>query len=613
MIGTDGAYWKNKDGKSFNFSHFLDEGTLFHLGKRSHRSVETQIETFEDTWLSSAGASKEIYLDPAGEFVSPKWLSMSQREDIKIGMTATESHWQIGRVESHGKISKTVLTKMEREQPIVTEEDFDICLRHCFNAKKSLCRANGFTPEMAVLGKLQKLPASLTSDRSLSAHSLADSETPEGMTFRQNLARREAARRAFISADNDRNLKRALVRRSRPARQEYQSKEWVMYWRNRRVAHGELGRWHGPAQVVVQEGVKVVWVSHGGPLLRCSPEQLRPLYLRECTSLPRDQNGNIDGENRDWKSKLSEVGSFGFQFVDNITTPGPPPSTPGSPHISSSSQPDQEPAPPLSEPEEGENESSPIPANDSELNGINIPIPSNDDSETALVFGDDVNFETKDNFHAGTDQIYSLEIPIYDSDIQHSKEAEDPYDYSFIASAAKKGRSEVKIKDLTVREKKLIDQAKAKEVSSWLGNSTAKRILRRKLSAERILRCRWILTWKAPDVAGGDTKAKARVVVLGFEDPDLATIPNDAPTLSKDGRTMVLQKIASNKWRLTSCDISTAFLRGKGDGRMLGMEPPQELRDAMQLKEDEVCQLVGGAYGRIDAPYFCGTRNCFGC
>ena len=64
-------------------------------------------------------------------------------------------------------------------------------------------------------------------------------------------------------------------------------------------------------------------------------------------------------------------------------------------------------------------------------------------------------------------------------------------------------------------------------------------------------------------------KAKARLVVLGFEDPDIDIIHNDAPTLSKDGRQLLLQKIASNHWELCSFDVSTAFLHGKRDGRVL--------------------------------------------
>ncbi|CAE7362313.1 RE1 [Symbiodinium sp. CCMP2592] len=68
-------------------------------------------------------------------------------------------------------------------------------------------------------------------------------------------------------------------------------------------------------------------------------------------------------------------------------------------------------------------------------------------------------------------------------------------------------------------------------------------------------------------------------------------------------RATVLQTIASCKFPLSSFDIKTAFLRGKADeGNPLAMEPPPELRKLLNLQEDEVCQLVGNAYGRVDAP-----------
>ena len=73
-------------------------------------------------------------------------------------------------------------------------------------------------------------------------------------------------------------------------------------------------------------------------------------------------------------------------------------------------------------------------------------------------------------------------------------------------------------------------------------------------------------------------RAKARLVVIGFEDPGIDTVANDAPTLTKDGRMAVLQTISSNRWELTSFDISAAFLHGKGDGRPLGLHPPPELK-----------------------------------
>ena len=92
-------------------------------------------------------------------------------------------------------------------------------------------------------------------------------------------------------------------------------------------------------------------------------------------------------------------------------------------------------------------------------------------------------------------------------------------------------------------------------------------------------------------------------MVLGYEDPQLTTVARDSPALSREGRAIILQTIASHKWTLQSFDIKTAFLRGKADPKnQLAMEPPPELRKLMQLRDDEVCALVGNAYGRADAP-----------
>ena len=92
-------------------------------------------------------------------------------------------------------------------------------------------------------------------------------------------------------------------------------------------------------------------------------------------------------------------------------------------------------------------------------------------------------------------------------------------------------------------------------------------------------------------------------MVLGYQDPKLVEVMRDAPTLSKEGRSIVLQTIASMNFHLQSFDIKTAFLRGKADEtNPLAMEPPAEIRKALDMQPNEVCLLLGNAYGRVDAP-----------
>ena len=102
-----------------------------------------------------------------------------------------------------------------------------------------------------------------------------------------------------------------------------------------------------------------------------------------------------------------------------------------------------------------------------------------------------------------------------------------------------------------------------------------------------------------------EKRAKARLAVLGFEDPQLATISADAPTLSKDGKQLVLQQVASRGWKLINFDIATAFLKGEGDGRKLGLHAPPELQKAIGMRPGDQCSLVGGHTAELMLQ-FCG-------
>lgn len=169
-----------------------------------------------------------------------------------------------------------------------------------------------------------------------------------------------------------------------------------------------------------------------------------------------------------------------------------------------------------------------------------------------------------------------------------------------LAQVAKKNHVEIQYRNLSPTEK--IEFDKQKELGCWVETSSIEPILRDRIHPSRIMSPRWILTWKMDPTAPQGRKAKARLVVRGFEDPDAATVCTESPTLSRDGRMVVLQEISSRKWNLQSFDIRTAFLRGKSDHRVLAMRPVPELQKLLSLKQDEVCLLKGNAYGRVDAP-----------
>ena len=69
-------------------------------------------------------------------------------------------------------------------------------------------------------------------------------------------------------------------------------------------------------------------------------------------------------------------------------------------------------------------------------------------------------------------------------------------------------------------------------------------------------------------------------------------------------RMLLLQYAASAKWDIQSFHVQTAFLRiSEQSGRILGMEPPEEMRQKHKLRQDAAVRLLKGAYDRVDAPY----------
>ena len=435
-----------------------------------------------------------------------------------------------------------------------------------------------------MLGKATRLPGSVVSDDTIPAHLLAESEESQGVAFRKNLQRRELARKAFHEADNASVLRRAMLRQSRPDRQQYRAGEWIMMLVQKSNVPNQ-SEWIGPLKVMLHSDQNIVWASGSDRLYKGAPEHCRPVSSLEAQQVPTSMSQHAatvsqpQGSTEDIAAEDENSQQLESRENAQVETTS----------IETISQPDEEPSRQVSQVPEPQT-------------ADNVPVPETDDE----LFTDGGHAFSCDT---SAPLAWRTELTITDRDIDAWKKEEHPHEMAFMATASKKQHSEVKLSELTPVEQELFAQAKASEIQNWLSNKAVEKVLRSQIPADQVLRCRWILTWKAIDPSeitnpSKTHKPKARLVVLGYLDPDLENIPRDSPTLGRNSRMLILQLIASQAWKLQSFDIKAALLQGQPqDSRVMGLEPTEEFRRQFNMKPDQILRLVKGAYGLVDAPF----------
>ena len=159
-------------------------------------------------------------------------------------------------------------------------------------------------------------------------------------------------------------------------------------------------------------------------------------------------------------------------------------------------------------------------------------------------------------------------------------------------------KTEVDYKKLSQEERAGFDKAKEAEVDQWVREAAARKAAGW-IPEHRIMRMRWVLTWKA------ETNApKARLVVVGFEDPDLETIVSSSPTMSRRTRQLFYLLTKIKGWKSLKGDVKAAFLQGNESqvARGIYARAPPELAARLGVPPWAAIQLQKAAYGLVNAP-----------
>ena len=96
-------------------------------------------------------------------------------------------------------------------------------------------------------------------------------------------------------------------------------------------------------------------------------------------------------------------------------------------------------------------------------------------------------------------------------------------------------------------------------------------------------------------------KPKARLIIKGYQDPDLLNLKRDSPALNNQNRNLIFSLAALFGWKIAAGDIKTAFLNGDKteSKRNIFADPPEEVRRMMGMKLWELFRIQKAAYGLL--------------
>ena len=240
---------------------------------------------FHSVWCRPYGPPRIIYVDPDQRWMSEEFQTYLKCNSITLLDTATESHWQLGRVEVAQKILRLMAQRVWRTSDRPPAE----VIESCSSVRNEQLKRHGFSSAQWFLGREPRVPGSLsdiTERQNLAVQDAVHSE----QDFAQKMQVRQQAAEAFLQAHAHNTWSRAIRGRNRPIRGPYVVGQSVYVFRKQ--GKGQFatrhGSWLGPGRVVGTESFRedspvprVIWVVVNGFMYKCSPECLRPVVEDE--------------------------------------------------------------------------------------------------------------------------------------------------------------------------------------------------------------------------------------------------------------------------------------------------------------------------------------------
>ena len=269
-------------------------------------SAKSETKALDKYWLRPFGPPRELRLDSYGAHMSEAMAKWAQANGIKLRLIPKGGHHMLGALERDHQVRREQLGLYSR---IFPEDSLKKSLLITSAQRNRYRLVGGYSPATLALGYQPRDPGEGDNQNLAEMASHEDVQSKAN----QDRRRRSVAAQAFIAANASRAVRATLLARTRPERKEYQTGEWVYYWRRDPGASITVKtHWKGPAMVCCSEPrveqspgderevviPTVYWIAHGSALMRCTAENLRPEFPEEEDQRVRDANEDPEDGHR---------------------------------------------------------------------------------------------------------------------------------------------------------------------------------------------------------------------------------------------------------------------------------------------------------------------------
>eukprot|EP00971_Amphidinium_carterae_P113979 2258445-Amphidinium_carterae.1 len=499
-------------------------GTLMHVCVLLKDKTSKRVrKAYRRNWLRVFGPPRKVVSDQGGEFMGAEFCERLETDGSVHEVTPADAPWQNGRTERHGGTVKLMLTRARMTLPPRNRDELEELLVATVQAKNAYTLVGGFSPFQRVFGTQLHLPGGNFGDE-WREHEIATMSAIEAgdAALARTMEMRRAAREAFQFVDSSSRVRRSILSGPRPVKQ-FQPGDQVYFWRREgdpqafRHEHAHA-HWHGPALIVGHHRSKV-WLSFRGHLWLCAPEQ-----VREATREERLAHDHVTQDLLEAAREL-RVEGIGYQDMSEVRSTEPATSARlARPYDEMEDAQDMMPVPAEEHPVQPDTMTTA--EGPTEVRGRSEHRQhrsrSRGRAESLLCIKDDVEDEVLQEYLREYSTLWSCSFG-----------APDEAEWCYITGEAMTKAEVKKRKEINFSRLSQQDQLRFAEAmkSEWenilqphaaqlLSLEESKKLRKDPIAGKRIIPTRWVLVEK--DMGTGvASKAKARLVLQGFKDPDL--------------------------------------------------------------------------------------------